>query len=179
MVDWEVPFPSKRTLWTAFAISMLCALFVIERQAGLNSSSQEPTELYAPEKFGSESDDRDYEGPYIWDAGSKMVPSGDSLLGATYEGNLRELEMPPSHDVFGKLQDQRAEYDNSGALPDEFVRDLTPSTAMLSMLTSKKTDRPQVRLKQASPSAPEHPTLHQFALFDVATATVWPFWIPA
>ena len=158
---------------------MLCALFVVERHAGLHSSSQEPIELYAPEKFGSESDDRDYEGPYIWDAGSKVVPSGDSLLGATYEGNLRGLEMPPSHDVFGELQDQRAEYDNSGALPDEFVRDLTSPTTMPSMPPSKFTDRPQVRLKQASPSAPEHPTLHQFALFDFATATVWPLWTAA
>jgi hypothetical protein len=54
MVDWKRLLPSKQRLWTAFAASMVCVLFIVERQSGLHNSSQEPTGLYAPaiEKFG-------------------------------------------------------------------------------------------------------------------------------
>jgi hypothetical protein len=156
---------TKRTAWTAFVVSMLCVTFVVERHAWLHTVSQKPTMLYAPEMFDSEStslNGGDYEWPYIWDAGSKLDPSGYDWLGATYEGSPHGLAMPPSHDVFGELQDngpqdQRVEYDEVvplGSLPDQFVQERSASNTMLRILPTKFAERPQARLEQASsPSA--------------------------
>jgi hypothetical protein len=168
MVDWkQAPraprklLPRNRTVWTAFAISTLCVSFIVDRHAGLYAGSQKPTELYAPEIFDSEAtslNSGDYGWPYVWEAGSKLDPSGYDWLGATYDGNPHGLAMPPSHDVFGELQDngpqdQRVEYDDVvplGALPDQFVRERSSKT-MLRMIPSKFAERPQARLEQASP----------------------------
>jgi hypothetical protein len=60
MVEWKHIqcnlLPSKRALWTAFATSMLCALFIFERHAGLHTSSLKPTGLYTPaiDMFGNQ-----------------------------------------------------------------------------------------------------------------------------
>ncbi len=165
MVNWnKVPcelLPTKRVAWTAFAVSMLCVSFIVERHAELYTVSQKPTVLYAPEMFDSETtamNGGDYEWPYVWDAGSKLDPSGYDWLGATYEGSPHGLAMPPSHDVFGELQDnspqdQRVEYDEVvplGSLPDQFIQERSSSNTMLRILPTKFAERPQARLEQAS-----------------------------
>ena len=118
MVDFNVSckslLPSKRTLWTAFAISMLCMLFIVERQAGLRPGSQDPTELYAPEMFVSESaalNDGDNKGPYIWDADSLgAITASDKFDRQRTTSTSTKFGMLPS-----KFTDRRQKQTNPSA----------------------------------------------------------------
>eukprot|EP00292_Cryptomonas_paramecium_P009526 CAMPEP_0113728088 /NCGR_PEP_ID=MMETSP0038_2-20120614/41648_1 /TAXON_ID=2898 /ORGANISM="Cryptomonas paramecium" /LENGTH=258 /DNA_ID=CAMNT_0000659477 /DNA_START=43 /DNA_END=815 /DNA_ORIENTATION=+ /assembly_acc=CAM_ASM_000170 len=66
-----------------------------------------------------------YEWPFVWDAGTNLDPNGYDWMGAAYVGDTRGLKMPPSHDVFGELENvgadaQVVQYDDVmpfGSLP--------------------------------------------------------------
>ena len=153
----------KRAAGVAIVTSLLFICFLVERHAQIAISSlQSGLYLGPPEVFDSDAGSlsgEDFEWPYVWDAGSSQDPSGYDWLGSTYDANPRGLDMPPSHDVFGELQDngpqdQSVEHDEivpAGSLPGATFQRRSP-TAQLWTQPVRKFARQQALLQQASTS---------------------------
>mmetsp|Transcript_66950 Transcript_66950/g.178997 ORF Transcript_66950/g.178997 Transcript_66950/m.178997 type:complete len:239 (-) Transcript_66950:88-804(-) len=99
-----------RALKIAVLLAGICTMFVVDRFPISPSILMESSS---------------YEWPFVWDAGTNLDPNGYDWMGAAYVGDTRGLKMPPSHDVFGELENvgadaQVVQYDDVmpfGSLP--------------------------------------------------------------